>query len=137
MKNEKSLANFSFLQVCTKHKLLSELKSAYSKSNKSYYKKHFTILPILICPGYYWVDPNAGVKLDAIQVYCDFKSKKIYTCVLPAINIVSILPVLGFFYYKVSSNTVIFCCQLFDSSLQLFHCKKMGCFLLSSKVHLN
>lgn len=37
--------------------------------------------------GYYWVDPNAGVKLDAIRVYCDFRSKKIYTCVLPAMNI--------------------------------------------------
>jgi len=33
--------------------------------------------------GNYWVDPNAGSEVDAIEVYCNFKSEAIETCVYP------------------------------------------------------
>jgi len=33
--------------------------------------------------GLYWVDPNSGSEVDAIEVYCNFKTKKIQTCVYP------------------------------------------------------
>ena len=69
-------------------------------------------MPVL---GYYWVDPNAGVKLDAIQVYCDFRSKKIYTCVLPTMNIVSVM------FEKSKSNFDIYIFTFYTSDRLQFY----------------
>lgn len=39
--------------------------------------------------GYYWINPNLGPIYDVIKVRCDFRKKRVFTCVQPEVKTVS------------------------------------------------
>ena len=41
--------------------------------------------------GEYWINPNLGPIYDAIQVRCDFRNKRTFTCVKPEVKVVSVV----------------------------------------------
>lgn len=59
--------------------------------------------------GMYWVDPNAGSPVDAIEVYCDIKQHQ--TCVLPKPSQVRLINNIPY------NKTVCQCCEIVPISL--------------------
>lgn len=43
--------------------------------------------------GYYWINPNLGPIYDVMKVRCDFRKKKVFTCVQPEVKTIENLNV--------------------------------------------
>lgn len=48
-------------------------------------RKMFQYLISILCPGFYWIDPNLGVTDDAVKVYCNMTAGG-ETCVFPDVH---------------------------------------------------